>query len=60
MEHEKHIIDVVAILATLSSLIGWLPPIASALSIIWLCMQVVINWKKFTYVVRGWFSGDRK
>jgi hypothetical protein len=40
MDHIKHWLDAGAAATAFASLIGWLPHIASALSILWLCIQI--------------------
>lgn len=35
----KHILDAASAVAILTSLVGWLPPIAAALGIAWYCVQ---------------------
>lgn len=39
-DHVKHIVDGVAISAWLAALMGWLPAIAAALSIVWTAIRI--------------------
>lgn len=45
MNGEKHVIDALSAAAIVTSLMGWLPPIAAALGIIWYVLQIY-----------GWFE----
>lgn len=56
MEQYKHAGDVIAVSAVAGSLAGWLPPIAAGFTIIWIAMQMVINWDKFMAKVKEWFE----
>jgi hypothetical protein len=40
MDHAKHAIDAGAAATAFASLVGWLPSIASLLSIVWLSIQI--------------------
>jgi hypothetical protein len=44
-DHFRHWLDSAAVLTAASALAGWLPPIASLLSIIWLLIQLY-EWAK--------------
>lgn len=39
-DHEKHIIDALSISTMVTSLIGWLPAIAAAFSILWTIIRI--------------------
>lgn len=43
----KHTIDGIALGTAFSAFVGWLPSVAALFSIVWLGMQMVINWDKF-------------
>jgi hypothetical protein len=53
-EEAKAAIDVVAVTTTVSTLIGWLPAVAAALSIIWTVIRIFE-----TETVKGWFNEQR-
>jgi len=42
-----------------TTIVGWfvnlLPPLAAFLSVIWLSMQIIMNWTKFSAAVAGFF-----
>ena len=40
-EEAKAVVDVVAVTTTVSTLMGWLPAMAAALSIIWTVIRIV-------------------
>jgi TctA family transporter len=40
-EHTKHVLDAGAIGTTLGALLGWLPHIAAALSIVWTLIRII-------------------
>jgi hypothetical protein len=40
-EEAKAVVDVVAVTTTVSTLMGWLPAVAAALSIIWTVIRIV-------------------
>ena len=53
-EEVKAVVDVVAVTTTVSTLIGWLPAMAAALSIVWTVIRILE-----TDTVKGWFNaGD--
>lgn len=52
MEQIKHTVDVAAVVAAVWSVAGVLPPIAALFTIVWLGMQMVMNWQKFTCSLR--------
>jgi len=57
MEHyTKASTDVIAVGTFAAWLAGWLPLLAAAFSIVWIGMQMVINWDKFTAKVKEWFE----
>jgi len=54
-DHVKPILDSAAVAATIATVVGWLPAIAAALSIIWTAIriyesrtvqQLITRWKK--------------
>lgn len=60
-EQVKHAIDGGAAAAVLSSLAGWLPPIAAALGIIWYCVQIAESktGQRVIGRVRAWLRSIR-
>lgn len=50
----KHSIDVIAYGNTAATLMGWLPPIAAGLTVLWLAIQITekVTGKSFVEVVR--------
>jgi hypothetical protein len=40
-EEAKAVVDVVAVTTTVSTLMGWLPAMAAALSIIWTVIRII-------------------
>lgn len=36
---DRHILDAASAIAIFTSLLGWLPPIAAGLGILWYCVQ---------------------
>jgi hypothetical protein len=50
-EEAKAAIDVVAVTTTVSTLMGWIPAVAAALSIIWTVIRIFE-----TKTVKGWFN----
>lgn len=54
-EEAKAVVDVVAVTTTVSTLMGWLPAVAAALSIVWTVIRILE-----TDTVKGWFNaGDQ-
>jgi hypothetical protein len=47
LEQAKTIGDVLSISTVVATIAGWLPAIAAIFSILWLVMQIVMNWQKF-------------
>lgn len=58
----KHGLDVVAYSSMVAALVGWLPPIAAALTIVWLSIQITekVLGKPFIEVVRCLFDRFKK
>jgi hypothetical protein len=56
MDHIKHSVDMAAVVAAVWSVAGWLPPVAALFSIVWLGMQIIMNWSKFTAALRRMFT----
>ena len=53
-EEAKAAVDVIAVTTTVSTLMGWLPAVAAALSIIWTVIRIFE-----TDTVKDWFNaGD--
>lgn len=52
-EEAKAALDAVAVSGTVATMAGWLPPLASALTIIWLSIRI---WESDT--VQGWTRKD--
>lgn len=52
-EELKTAVDAAAVSSTIAALAGWLPPIASALTIVWLSIRI---WESET--VQGWTRKD--
>ena len=50
-EEAKAAVDVVAVTTTVSTLMGWIPAVAAALSIVWTVIRIAE-----TNTVKGWFS----
>tara|TARA_R100001463_G_scaffold17953_1_gene45270 strand:+ start:1128 stop:1295 length:168 start_codon:yes stop_codon:yes gene_type:complete len=50
-EQAKVAVDVAAVTTTVSTLMGWLPAVAAALSIVWTIIRIAE-----TDTVKGWFS----
>ena len=50
-EQAKVAVDVAAVTTTVSTLMGWLPAVAAALSIVWTVIRIAE-----TDTVKGWFS----
>jgi hypothetical protein len=50
-EEAKAAVDVVAVTTTVSALMGWLPAVAAALSIVWTVIRIFE-----TDTVKGWFK----
>ncbi len=50
-KEETAVVDVVAVTTTVSTLMGWLPAVAAALSIVWTVIRIVE-----TDTVKGWFN----
>ena len=50
-EQAKVAVDVAAVTTTVSTLMGWLPAVAAALSIVWTVIRILE-----TDTVKGWFS----
>jgi hypothetical protein len=50
-EEAKAAVDVVAVTTTVSTLMGWLPAVAAALSIVWTVIRIFE-----TDTVKGWFN----
>ena len=50
-EEAKAAVDVIAVTTTVSTLMGWLPAVAAALSIVWTVIRIVE-----TDTVKGWFK----
>jgi len=50
-EEAKAAVDVVAVTTTVSTLMGWLPAVAAALSIVWTVIRIFE-----TDTVKGWFK----
>lgn len=50
-EEAKAAIDVVAVTTTVSTLMGWIPAVAAALSIVWTVIRILE-----TDTVKGWFN----
>ncbi|TXH19805.1 MAG: hypothetical protein E6R03_00055 [Hyphomicrobiaceae bacterium] len=48
--------DVTAITAAVAALASWLPPIAALFSIIWLAMQIIMNWERFKEALSKMFT----
>ena len=53
-EEAKAAVDVVAVTTTVSTLMGWLPAVAAALSIVWTVIRIIE-----TDTVKGRFNGHR-
>lgn len=60
MENIRHTIDMAAVVAAVWTVAGWLPPVAALFSIIWLGMQIVMNWDKFTDKLKHIFTKGNK
>lgn len=56
MDQVKHTIDMAAVVAAAWSVAGWLPPVAALFSIVWLGMQIIMNWEKFANTLRKMFT----
>jgi len=53
-EEAKVAVDALAVTTTVSTLMGWIPAVAAALSIIWTVIRILE-----TDTVKGWFNaGD--
>ena len=52
----SQIVDVGAVSVAGAAFIGWLPPVAAGLSIVWLTMQIIINFSKLIETIKGWFK----
>ena len=50
-EEAKAAVDVIAVTTTVSTLMGWLPAVAAALSIIWTVIRIFE-----TDTVKDWFN----
>ena len=50
-EEAKAVVDVVAVTTTVSCLMGWLPAVAAALSIVWTVIRILE-----ADTVKGWFN----
>ena len=50
-EEAKAAVDVIAVTTTVSTLMGWLPAVAAALSIVWTVIRILE-----TDTIKGWFS----
>ena len=50
-EEAKAVVDVVAVTTTVSTLMGWLPAVAAALSIVWTVIRIFE-----TDTVKSWFK----
>lgn len=55
----KSIADGFSIATAVGTIAGWVPPIAGIVSIIWLTMQIIINWEKFTAALRSIFKRNK-
>jgi hypothetical protein len=55
MDDIKHIIDGASVLAALGALVGALPVIAAALSIVWTLIRICE-----TRTVQGWIHGKKR
>jgi len=49
-EQAKVAVDVLAVTTTVSTLMGWIPAVAAALSIVWTVIRILE-----TDTVKGWF-----
>lgn len=49
----KHVADGFAIGMVVAWIVGWLGPVATAFTILWLGMQIVMNWQKFKDAIIG-------
>lgn len=49
----KHVVDGFSVGVLLGAFAGWLPPFAAFLTILWLGMQIVMNWGKFKDAIMG-------
>ena len=58
----KHGIDAVAYANVVATIVGWLPPIAAALTVVWLTIQITekIVGKPFVEVVRCFLDRFKK
>ena len=52
-EETKTIVDAVSVTTTVSALMGWLPAVAAALSILWTLIRIYE-----TDTVQNWFRDD--
>jgi len=50
-EEAKAAVDVIAVTTTVSTLMGWLPAVAAALSIVWTVIRIFE-----ADTVKGWFK----
>ena len=48
-EQTKMVVDALAVTTTACTLFGWLPPVTSAATLVWVCIRI---WE--TKTVQGW------
>ena len=55
-DHATPYINIGAIGAAIGTFLGYLPSVAALFSIVWLGMQIIINWGKFVAEIKRWFK----
>jgi len=53
-ESAKQAVDTLAATVTVTSLMGWLPPLSAFLTCVWLCLRIYES-----ETVQGWVNRDR-
>ena len=60
VQHVKHVVDGFSVGVLLGWVTGVLGPFATLVTLLWLGMQIVMNWQKFKDAILGMKNKDRR